>query len=258
MPSIRYYLKNKSRPLTKVYMRISITRKIQANFPIEHFVINPKYWDESTMRVKSNFKSYKEINKTLDALFVLIEDIVAAKLSDKDLFNSKYFKEVYDNFINNGNESKRHVDVLEFINSYINSLKFRENTIDIYITTYNKIIQFLKEEKSKENLFYNDVNDKWIQEFIDYLKDHPNQKLGVGTINTYLSKLKVLLLKYSKENTIFKLPTIKSLKEKDRIIYPYFSEQDLEVLENKDFENDRLNNVRDWILIGCETSFKDK
>ena len=92
MPTIRYYLKNKNRQLTKIYMRISITRKIQANFPIEHFVINPKYWDDSTMRVKSNFKSYKEINKTLDTLFVLIEDTISAKLSQKDLFNSKYFK----------------------------------------------------------------------------------------------------------------------------------------------------------------------
>lgn len=256
MATITYVLKNKNRSITKVYMRISISRTIQANFPLEHFVINPKHWDESTMRANSRCKNYKDINKSLEGLYVLVEDLISENYWQKELFNSEYFKNEYINFINKGNTDSRYVDILEFIELYIKQLKMSDNTIDIYNVTYNKIVQFLKDEKSKTKLFYTDVTNKWIEEFINYLQNHQNQLLGNGTINTYLSKIKLLLDRYSKINTIFNLPNIKYLPENDRSVLPFFSREDLDILEKYDFKEETFDQVRDWILISCETSLR--
>lgn len=254
MTSIRYILKNQDRPITKIYMRISVTKKIQAIFPLE-IPINPKHWDVESMRLKPKVKSAAQINKTLDTLYQIIEDKITLNYTDKELFTSDYFKSIYNDFIGN-DSTKRKINILEFIEEYVNGLNSKKNTIKTYKVVYKKICEYLVDVKSKKKMFYADINDRWIIDFTNYLQDHDNQKLSSPTINKYLTNLKVILKKYSEENSNFKTPKIRTLKVNSKKIVPYFSVEDLSVLEKMEIVNEELDVVRDWILIACETGLR--
>lgn len=254
MTTIKYNLKNQDAQLTKIYMRISISRNIGANFPLE-IVVNPKHWDADSMRLKPKVKSAAQINKTLDTLYQNIEDIITINYSKKELFTSEYFKSIYYDLIGNDAKKKK-IDILEFMHEYTKALTSEKKTIKGYQTTYKKICEFLEDVKFKKNLFYTDINDKWIIDFTNYLQNHENQKLSAPTINKYLTNLKVVLRKYSEENSIFNVPKITTLKVNSRKIVPYFSVEDLSILEKLEIIDEELDIVRDWILIGCETGLR--
>jgi len=254
MTSIRYILKNQDRPITKIYMRISITKEIQAIFPLE-IPINPKHWDVESMRLKPKVKSAAQVNKTLDTLYQHINDVITVNYPKKELFTSEYFKSIYYDLIGNDNKQKK-IDILEFMQEYTKALTSGEKTKNGYQTTYKKICGFLEDVKFKKNLFYTEINDKWIIDFTNYLQNHENQKLSAPTINKYLTNLKVVLRKYSEENSIFNMPKITNLKANSRKIVPYFSVEDLSILEKLEIIDEELDVVRDWILIGCETGLR--
>lgn len=254
MATLRYNLKNQDAQLTKIYMRISIARGISANFPLE-IVVNPKNWDIESMRLKPKVKSAAQINNTLDTLYQSIEDAISVNYHNKELFTTEYFKSIYNDII--GNDSrKRKLNILEFIDEYVNGLSSKKNTIKTYKIIYKKICEFLEDVKSKKTMFYGEINDNWIIDFTNYLKNHNNQKLSESTINKYLTNLKVILKKYSEENSNFKIPKFRSFKVNSKRIFPYFSVEDLSVLEKLEIVDEELDVVRDWILIGCETGLR--
>lgn len=253
MATVKYYLKNSSRQLSKIYMRISISRNVQANFPLQNINISPKQWDSELMRVKSNFPNYKIINDNLDSFYKLVLNTISYNFHYEQNMGSDFFKNLYKTHIGNSMNTNIPLNLLDYMKKYIEERDVEKNTKEIYQTVYSKVQTFQKIKNNVDHLFYNDVSDKWISELIDFLKNDKNQILGNTTINTYLDRLKVILKDYQKINKSFFVPTINKLPEEERSILPTLSEKDLQVLENLVIMNERLDKIRDWIIIACDS-----
>ena len=256
MATIKLYLKNPKRSLTKIYVRISLGRNHDINFPLDQ-VINPIHWDNVSQQVRRSYKDYNVLNETLDNIRQLFEDLITMNYYQKELLTTTFFKNYYKNYLfNSTNSDKNYLDVLEFMVNYYENLKLSGNTKSQYLTTINKVRDYINYTFKTDKLFYSQINNKWAENFIDYLLTNEDQKLGADTINTYLSKLRIYFSKYAELNRLFKKPEFKDVKVSESLPLPYFSENDLALLENFEFDSERLSNVRDWVIIGCETGLR--
>lgn len=102
----------------------------------------------------------------------------------------------------------------------------------------------------KKPILIIDIDESFKNEFVAYQK---NNGYAQNTIQRELTFLKTFCkhARYLGLETSPQLDTLKVEKVKAEKIYLTLKE--LEAIENKTFENDYLNNARDWLIISCYT-----
>lgn len=141
-------------------------------------------------------------------------------------------------------------DLIRYIDFYID---YRKHEIKpTSIKKYNVIKHKLERMQThrKRPILIKEVNDSFKNEFVSYQK---NNGYAQNTIQRELVFIKTFCkhARFIGLETNPQLDSIKIERAKAEKIYLTFDE--LEAIEQKVFENDYLDNARDWLIISCYT-----
>ncbi|WP_167616996.1 tyrosine-type recombinase/integrase [Maribellus sediminis] len=259
MASIKFLLQSKNSP-ANIYLRLSIDR--QKTFKRKTgYVINIDDWSTKTGMPKNGGdeeqkKRRGDIENKLNSLSSKLKEKLNDATANGIDIDGKWLQKQIDDIQNKKQESN--LDLLvNYFQYYIDNLPFKtqrnntqgvtERTTKKYRTVKKKIAQF--EEYSKKTYQVRDVNLRFRNDLIKYLKDV--DKLSVSTVGRYVKCVKTVCLN-ARVNEIETHPHLLEIKGfTDNANHPFLSFEELNSIQEKDFDRDALMNAKDWLLIGC-------
>lgn len=122
-----------------------------------------------------------------------------------------------------------------------------DGTIGRYHVLKNKIEKY--QNHTGRTYAVSHVNKQWINDFEKYL--YEVEKLSHNTVGRYLKYVKTVC-NHAKGNGLevsSELETIRGFSVKSKVVYLTFDE--IRTIESAHMESASLENVRDWLVIGC-------
>jgi len=253
MSTIKYFIKGSS-TLSQIYVRVRDGRDIDLSTKTQ-LVIDSNNWSSKKGEVKqtSSFSEKLNLQKKLNQLATTLNDqIHKAKLNGIEL-NRDWLNNCIEIFY--GRVKDESSELIKIIENHVSSLKSRlkklENqTTKGYGTT---ILHIDKYQKYKEKVFHIfDVDNSFLEALITFLKDV--EGYASSTVNKDISRI-IQVCKTAKikglevNDSIF---LAKYTTDKPQRSFVTFSEEELNRIQEYK-GTDYLENVRDWLIIGCWT-----
>lgn len=226
-------------------------------------------WSDAKQEVLATKEiSHSKINVKLKELDTFIrKEYENTKLADESIvISSKWLKEKIDMLFNRetkNEEINERLFFTNFINSFIeesrtkktrNNTPVKHRTIQHYTTTLNKITAF--EEHIGNKIKLTEINLKFHSNFIDFLDSV--QILNPNTIGGYVDDIKLFCR--NADNKGYEIPNDYKLQEfyspTNKTNDIYLKEVEVKALYNTRFEQDYLDNARDWLIIGIRTGLR--
>lgn len=215
--------------------------------------VSKQYWTRE--HIQKRPKDIEIANKQLEINNELnnIENFVlgALKKSDLDTISKDWLQLQIELYYNPPQQQKGiPTNLIEYIDFYID---YRKHEIKpTSAIKYNVIKHKLERMQTnrKKPILIADIDESFKNEFVAYQKDNGYAQ---NTIQRELTFIKTFCkhARYLGLKTSSQLDTLKAEKVKAEKIYLTIKE--LEAIENKVFENDYLDNARDWLIISCFT-----
>jgi site-specific recombinase XerD len=155
-----------------------------------------------------------------------------------------------------GNKQKGHtlIEIMKYHNARMKSLvgqDFAIGTYKRYVVTLGKVKSFMENKYKKYDITLSDLNHAFIADFEFYLKTH--DKLEHNTAMKYIKNLKKIVHLAIENEWLDKDPFIRF-----HCIYRdpkrgYLTQEELDILKNKEFAMPRLTLVKDAFMFSCYT-----
>lgn len=226
-------------------------------------------WSDPKQEVlPTQFVNYKDINIKLKEFnsFVIKEYETTLLVDELIPINSKWLKNKIEVFFSRESKDEE-TNTVQFFTKFIESFieesltkRTRKNTpvkkrtIDHYKTTLNKLKAF--EMYTGKSIKLSDVNLGFHDHFVYFLEKE--QLLNPNTIGGYIDDIKLFCrnadvkgLKISQE---YKLKNFYSPSNETNDIY--LNEEEVLKIYNHTFNEDYLDNARDWFMIGLKTGLR--
>jgi integrase len=212
--------------------------------------------------------SFTKINVKLKELDTFIrKEYENSKLAEESiLINSKWLKDKVDVSFNRETKNEEINDrlfLVNFINAFIeesrtkktrNNTPVSKRTIQHYNTTLNKITDFEQHIGNKIKLA--ELNLKFHTHFVDFLESV--QILNPNTIGGYIDDIKLFCRNADNKgydvSKDYKMQGFYSPSNKTNDIY--LKETEIKAIYSIHFEQDYLDNARDWLIIGLRTGLR--
>ena len=253
--SILFWLnkaKTNSKGLSPIWVRITIdSKRVECSTSKQ---IHPQHWDAKTNQASPKFPEAQSINEYLLLLRSSITRQYNILLASKDYVSAEELKQS----IRGEKEEKK--TFLQVFNQFRQSLEERKDIADIsygrylrFNILYNKTAAYIQHRFKKSDILLDEVKLNFITEFEHYLRTA--QKIGHNTAMKYAKDLKqvtryAVMLGYLTTNPFefFKCSYKKVKRE-------YLDQRELDILFQKRFMIDRLEEVRDCFLFSCYTGY---
>lgn len=209
---------------------------------------------------------FKEINLKIRELDLYIRKEYGNATINSEIVNTAWLKQkinIFFNKVTDNIEVNASVFFTNFIESFIEDSKTKKTrkntlikprTIQHYNTTLKKILAFEEQERTKIKL--TDITITFHTKFIDFLET--KQKLNPNTIGGYIDDIKLFCNNAEKKDFViskeFKLTEFYSPTNKTND--PYLKEEEINLIYNQVFEQDYLDNARDWFIVGLRTGLR--
>jgi len=257
MASVKFQVRGKRNP-SKITARLILDKDTDYRI-ITPIFINPIYFNNKSGKVRqiAEFTDKQNMQDQLDTLQRHIIDKVNLAVREGEYINSDWLKECLDNHFNVIVKTDFNL-LINYCDHYVDKLKLKTNektgelgssraTITKYNTIKTKLDAFQKFKRKTYRLV--DVNLKFRNDFLEYLLEVDN--LARNTAGRYIKFLKTICLDAQRSG--FKvnqeLASIKGFKVEVKKIYLNFEE--IEKIIAKEFDDEKLKNARDWLVIGC-------
>jgi integrase len=253
MATINYFVKGKS-TLSQIYIRLKDGRGVDYTTKTQ-LVIDVNNWSSKKGEVKqtSSFQEKQNLQKKLDQLESNLND----QIHKAKLLGTELTKEWLNNCIEEFH-GKVKVESSELINAFENhiiSLQTRLKKVGFQTTKGfgTTILHIKKYQNFKGKTFHLfDVDNNFLESFITFLKE--SEGYASSTINKDISRI-IQICKTSKlkglevNDSIF---LAKYTSEKPQRTFVTLTEEELNLIQKYEGA-DFLENVRDWLIIGCWT-----
>lgn len=242
--------KGKFEGLGGIYCRITVDgsraeMSISRKVPIDR-------WDALAGRVKGNSENAQEINELIRSTENAILDkqrefikrgasFTASDLRDAYLGKNQDFKKILDLF-------KEHNDKIYRL---ISTGEYALGTYKRYDTVYNHLKGYIKSNYQCLDIPVKDIDYKFIEGFAFFLKSE--KVCANNTTLKYIRNFKKIMRIAQAHNYISKDPFINWKMKKKIVNREFLSEDEIKRMSEKDFEMDRLNQVRDIFIFSCFT-----
>lgn len=259
MATVRFLVQSKS-DNAPIYLRLTLGREGDYKRKTTQF-INPKSWSKKTGLPKQNNADNKNLTITLKNLATqVLKELNLANQQGEDVDGDWLQKTINKHF------NKEEVTELDYLSSYgdyfLKNLKYRHNgktnTIGVsksterkYKTIVNKIKAFDINKGKRTKLV--EVDLKYRNEFIEYLKDNNERILNDNSIGRYLKFVKTICL--DAERNGYKVNgQLKDFKgftvDAPKVI---LTVKELEQIKKTTLISENHQLARDWLIIGCYT-----
>lgn len=280
MATIQFRVRSKVNKNVSIKVRLSIDRNnvFELN---TGFSINPKDWSESTGLPKQNNPENKILSSDLKKLDSFITNNLNTDLGKNVLIDSNWLESKINDCFSRvvKTDTSLLINHIQYIIDNANTRKVKNkiglstSTIKNYTLFRNIILEYQK--KIKKQIQFVEITKPFVDKFTNWLINTKNYSTNYAgkqleilkTVCIDAEKNEIPVTPYSK-----KIPHFRE-SEKDRYIQT-LSFDELELIKNLDLSNtehlnqfkkenpeltknlsitpESLNNVRNWILLGCE------
>lgn len=247
--SLLFYPKKSKDSALTIYLRITINNKrIEISTGRQ---IDPNSWDTSAQKVKGKSEEVKSLNSYLKSFEQKIFDTRRMMMELGKPFTSESLK----NFLT-GNEEKPR-KLIEIITQHNNDIKsligkdYTRATWVKYNTTEKHLKEFLKWKHNVTDFNIKDLGYEFLADFEFFLKSKKN--IDTNTNAKYIKNIKKIIRECVSKNWLPKDPFMAFKIKTKQTEREYLSEYELKALEEKVFEIERLNHVKDLFLFSCYT-----
>ncbi|WP_149244285.1 site-specific integrase [Dyadobacter sp. 32] len=235
--------------LVPIYLRVTIGGE---RFEIStHRYVQPEKWSVAASRVKGNSAEARTINTYLDSLlgkaYVYQQELIN---ENKDV-NIKNFTAKW------SGEKQKPVMLLDVFDRHNAQLKellgngYAPATLTKYRTTREYAQQYIAWKYKLKDIGLVALDYEFISEFEFWLKTQ--KKCAHNTTMKYLINFKKVVLIGVKNGWISKDPFAGYKMTRESVNRSALTEKELAKIAGKDFENFRLNQVRDIFVFCCYT-----
>ncbi len=246
MATIKFIVKSTSETAS-IYVRFKEGRLIDVTAKT-NYIVNGNNW---TTKNNGQPKTLKDVNtKQLDTDLKKLSVDLLNHYNDthnKTEINTQWLKD----FINPPQQVAEITNKLIPFIDYYNESKAKDiksGTLKRNKSTRNLILKF--QTHSKSEFIIKDIDTNFIMKFEQYCI---KESYSLNYVARAVKYLKTICFN-ARVNDIeisSKVDLIKPKMEKvDKI---YLTSEELEIIANKTFDTDSLNNARDWLIISCET-----
>lgn len=200
----------------------------------------------------------KEINIGIDAVKSIFNEVFGLKEASKPKKQNKIFQDDTQNF-NNDNDFLTYYNwFLTFYsknNSPYSKKILTKGTLTTLKSSLNVVKCFMTHKRIK-TLYFNDVNRKFYNEFVDYLTNE--KKYSKNYIGTVIQKIKTVMgyaLDEGKHTNLEFKKTYFS-KVSEVINHPYLDMIELKAIEKLEIVDKEMDVARDIFLVGCFTGLR--
>jgi site-specific recombinase XerD len=130
---------------------------------------------------------------------------------------------------------------------------FAAGTVERYETCYKHIQKFIKLYYKRDDMLFNEIDHKFIIDFEFYLKTKKDGKCANNTTVKYIKNFKKIIFSALANDWIRKNPFNNIKYHIDEVDIPYLEQKELDILMKKEFENDRIQRVKDVFVFCCFT-----
>lgn len=214
------------------------------------FFIVPGTWDQTKNKIKGRSAEALEINQYIETTKVKLMQLYNNSLMDGDI----HLKTLISRFL--GNDTPQ-ITLLELGEQQLTYIKARvgkeysKSTLRIYLLTQRRLNSFINGHYKRKDIRLKDLKLEFIQEFELYLKRTFNN--DHNTVVRQCKNLKAMINVAIQKNWIDKNPFTGfkcNYKETDPV---FLSQEELDLIRNKSFGNQRLEWVRDLFVFQCFT-----
>jgi site-specific recombinase XerD len=241
--------KTNAKGYAPIYMRITIDCK-RTEISTHRF-IPPNEWDDAKEYVSGKSHRAIIINNYLDSLKnKVLQHFNILDSMDKEI-NIKIIKDKL-----KGNSEKKYsiIKIFQYHNSELQQrvgIDITMSTYKRYLVSINRLKAFIQFQFNSCDLNLNDLNHAFITKYELYLKTEHN--CGQNTTTKYLKQLKKIINMALANEWISRDPFIRYKCTYKPVNRGYLNSQELEILQNKSFDINRLQRVLDVFLFCCYT-----
>lgn len=250
MATIKFLIQSEN-DNTNIFVRFINGRTFDIKAKTGYF-INADLWDKKTGYPKTGLKHAikKELCNSIQTDLNALKSKIEKSYNDdtnKNEINSQWLKDIINPPIKNDAITDKLIPYFDYYALHKKS--------SLSLGTYKKlfVVKHLVERfqmQSKTNFLIKDIDLNFKLKFEQYCIE---QKYAPNTIARTIKFIKTVCYhaKLNDIETSKQLDNVNaSFQKVDKI---YLSPKDIEIIENKQFDTDSLDNARDWLLISCET-----
>jgi site-specific recombinase XerD len=252
--TVLFHLRDRKENTTQlpIYARITINRKrmeISTKQSCEK-----KLWNAGRGMAKATSEEARKLNNYLEQLRSTYSACYREMTLKKIDINIETFKNNY-----YGLDKKKEYTLNELIHYHNVDMKdsLRWGTMKNYSTTQKYLEGFLNEKKHFKDILLNSINYQFVIDFEYYLKTYVplehKKRLGNNGIMKHMERFRKLFNLALRNEWVERDP-FKGYKLRfNKFERGYLTEEELRIIENKNFKIERLNVVRDLFVFSCYT-----
>ncbi len=248
------FFTRKSRSNTKqlsIYVRITVEGK-RAEISLKRCV-NSTQWDSTRNRGRGNSEKIRALNAYLDQVYGKLLQCHKQLTEEDKIISSDAIKSRY---LGEDENSKTLKELIAYHNeNMVHVLK--AGTMKNYYTTERYLERFLLKKRKVKDIYLKQLNFRFITDFEHYLRNCRDSKkrlvLGNNGVMKHLERLKKMVNLAVKLEWINKNPFNQFQLKFNKYNRVFLNERELELLENTDFKNERLQRVKDCFVFSCYT-----
>ncbi len=250
--SILFYAKKaktNKEGLVPIYTRITISGK-RIELSTNRFV-KLSQWSKEGNCMKGNSISASNINKYLDVLRLQIIGVQMELINEKVPITAESLKH---KLLGTEVEKRMLIPIFEDHNNKIKALVGREyssGTFERYQTSLKHTLEFLKWKYKSSDIEIKEIDHVFITEYDFWLRSV--RKCANNTAVKYIKNFKKIILLCIANGWLDKDPFVSYKAKLNQVERPYLSEIEIKAIYNKNFDSERLTQVRDIFLFCCYT-----
>ena len=250
--SVLYYLKRNGQ---KTNGNVPIMRRITVNGVAVQFAakvdIKPNNWNVKAGKAIGRFTEVQEVNNILDSIRFTMTKIFRDLQEKESNVTAERIKNIFFG--------------LDIKNQMLLEV-FKQHNDDIYkligisktLVSYNKyevarkrLTSYLKEEYHVSDISLKEINHNFIVGFEVYLRGVCG--CNANTTAKFIQRFKTIVLLAKNNGWIFHDPFANYKIVTPKVDRGYLTQEEIEVINNKDFDIKRLEQVRDIFIFACFT-----
>lgn len=243
------HAKNQKDGLRYVYLRITVDGK-SAELSTKQ-LWSPSNWSIDAGRATGNKEDSRTLNAYLDTLSSKVFQAKKILIEDDKELSAEALKNV---LLGKSTETRTILEVFQYHNEQMAALvgkEFAPLTLRRYKTALEHTRSFIQWKYKMDDRQIRDLDFEFISEFSFWLRSA--RGCNHNSAIKYMSNLKKIVLICVNNKWLKKDPFQGFKLTKKEVVKNPLSRAELQRLTEKEFEMDRLNNVRDIFLFCCYT-----
>lgn len=234
-----------------IYVRITINGK-RSEISLKR-IIPIKDWDSTKSRGRGNSQEVKILNSYLDEVYNRILECHKEIIAEDKFISSEAIKARY---LGEDDNSKTLRELIAYHHGNM-AFVLKRGTMKNYYTTEKYLYKFLLKKRRLKDIYLKQLNYEFVTDFEYYLRNYRNSKnqhmLSNNGVMKHLERFKKMINLAVKLEWMHKNPFHQFQLKYQKFDRAYLTERELQLLEDIEFTNERLQRVKDCFVFSCYT-----